>query len=67
MTESSVTIDGECVGKIGKGFLVLFGVTHSDTKAEADFLVDTLLDCGLTADRLPMGVWFDQEDGATRP
>ena len=29
---------------------------------EADFLVDTLLDCGLTSDRLPMGVWFDQED-----
>ena len=29
---------------------------------EANFLVDTLLDCGLTADRLPMGVWFDQED-----
>ena len=23
VTESSVTIDGECVGKIGKGFLVL--------------------------------------------
>ncbi|MBR1760632.1 MAG: hypothetical protein IJ741_05570 [Schwartzia sp.] len=29
---------------------------------EADFLVDILLDCGLTADRLPLGVWFDQED-----
>ena len=29
---------------------------------EANFLVDTLLDCGLTADRLPMGVWFDMED-----
>ena len=29
---------------------------------EAGFLVDTLLDCGLTADRLPMGVWFDMED-----
>ena len=33
---------------------------------EAHFLVDTLKDCGLTMDKLPMGVWFDMEDGATR-
>ena len=29
---------------------------------EADFLVDILKDCGLTADRLPLGVFIDQED-----
>ena len=29
---------------------------------EAHFLVDTLKDCGLTMDKLPMGVWFDMED-----
>ncbi len=29
---------------------------------EAAFLVDILKDCGLAADDLPMGVWFDMED-----
>lgn len=50
VTESSVTIDGKCVGKIGKGFLVLFGVTHSDTKAEADFLVDKVVNLRIFED-----------------
>jgi D-tyrosyl-tRNA(Tyr) deacylase len=36
VSHASVTIDGECVAKIGKGYLVLLGVTHSDTEAEAD-------------------------------
>ena len=30
------------VGKIGKGFLVLVGVTHEDTKENADYLVKKL-------------------------
>lgn len=38
--EASVTIDGECVGKIGAGVLLLIGVTHTDTKAEADCLAE---------------------------
>lgn len=33
-----VTVDGEVVGEIGRGFVVLLGVTHGDTKAEADWL-----------------------------
>ena len=31
VTEASVTIDGEVVVSIGKGYLVLLGVTHADT------------------------------------
>ena len=38
VTEASVTIDGEIVAEIGKGYLVLFGVTHGDTEAMADKL-----------------------------
>lgn len=30
------------MGKYGKGFLVLLGVTHEDTKEEADYLVKKL-------------------------
>ena len=38
VSEASVTIDGECVAKIGKGYLVLFSVTHTDTAALAEEL-----------------------------
>ena len=36
VSEASVTIDGEVVSSIGQGFLILLGVTHSDTTREAD-------------------------------
>lgn len=36
VSEASVTIDGETVSSIGRGLLVLLGVTHSDTGREAD-------------------------------
>lgn len=29
---------------------------------EADFVIKTLQDCGLTADKLEMGIWYDMED-----
>ena len=35
---AGVTVDSECVGKIGRGYLVLLGVGHCDTRAEADKL-----------------------------
>lgn len=39
-----------------------YALTMEQAEREAHFLVDTLKDCGLTADKLPMGVWFDMED-----
>ena len=42
---ASVTIDGNVVGKIGKGFLVLLGVHVSDTEAQAAKIADKI--CGL--------------------
>ena len=39
---ASVQVEGKTVGKIEKGFLVLLGVTHSDTKKEADYLAKKL-------------------------
>ena len=35
---ASVTADGEPAGKIGKGLLVLLGVTEEDTEKEAELL-----------------------------
>lgn len=39
---ANVEVDGNIVGKIDKGFLVLLGVTHNDTKENADYLVKKL-------------------------
>ena len=43
VTEASVTIDGEVVADIGRGYLVLFGVTHGDTEAMADKLASRVV------------------------
>ena len=43
VTEASVTIDGEVVAEIGKGYLILFGVTHDDTEAKVDRLVQRVV------------------------
>lgn len=37
--ESSVTVDGRIIGKIGLGMLVLLGVGRDDTAADVDYLV----------------------------
>ena len=39
---ANVEVDGKIVGKIGKGFLILLGVTHTDTTEIADFLLKKL-------------------------
>ncbi len=38
VSEASVTIDGETVGAIGAGLLVLLGVERGDGEAEAEYL-----------------------------
>ncbi len=38
VSRASVTIDGQIVGRIDRGFLVLLGVTHDDGRAEAAWL-----------------------------
>lgn len=40
---ASVTIDGQCVGKIGQGFLILLGVGPSDTERECRYLAEKAL------------------------
>ncbi|MBK8431912.1 MAG: D-tyrosyl-tRNA(Tyr) deacylase [Chloroflexi bacterium] len=38
VSRASVTVEGRVVGRIGRGFCLLVGITHSDTTAEADWL-----------------------------
>lgn len=51
--EASVTVDGRVVSSIGQGYLVLLGVTHTDTEAAADKL----------AERIPVLRLFEDEKG----
>jgi D-tyrosyl-tRNA(Tyr) deacylase len=43
VTRASVAIDAETVGKIGRGLLVLLGVTHADTAADARWLAEKIV------------------------
>lgn len=47
---ASVTIDGKVNGAIGPGFLVLLGIAPTDTKAEAEKLLDRILGCRVFSD-----------------
>lgn len=43
VNEASVTIDGEVVGRIGRGFLILLGITQDDTPALCRKLAEKVL------------------------
>ena len=38
VSKASVTVEDKIVGQIGQGFLILLGIAHSDSEAEAAFL-----------------------------
>ena len=42
VTEAKVDVNGETVGKINKGFMVLCGITHEDTEKEVNILARKL-------------------------
>ena len=42
VSRAAVRIDGETVGEIATGFLVLVGVAEGDTEADADYLADKI-------------------------
>ena len=42
VTRAKVTVDGETVGEISSGLVVLVGIARDDTKVEAAYLVDKI-------------------------
>ncbi len=55
VSEASVEVDGKIVGEIGRGFLVLVGVTHEDSRAIAEKMLKKMI--GLRI--------FEDENGKT--
>ena len=47
---SSVTIDGEVVGQIGPGLLILLGIREGDGDRQLEFLAEKLLNLRIFAD-----------------
>lgn len=43
VSSASVTVEGEIVGQIERGLLILLGVGQGDTAADADFLAEKLV------------------------
>jgi D-tyrosyl-tRNA(Tyr) deacylase len=48
--QASVTVEGSCVGKIGKGLLLLVGIGRDDTRAVVDKYIDKLIKLRIFAD-----------------
>jgi D-tyrosyl-tRNA(Tyr) deacylase len=42
VTHASVTVDGQIVGEIGSGVLLLVGITHTDTTQHAQWLANKI-------------------------
>ena len=61
---ASVVIDGELVGKIGKGFLILLGVGPNDTEKECRYLAEKALGLRIFEDENgKMNLGLDQIGG----
>src|ERR1019366_8947379 len=50
VSQARVTVDGSVVGEIGAGLLILLGVAKPDTLANAEFLVDKILNLRIFPD-----------------
>ena len=43
VSEASVQVNSECIGRIGLGLVVFLGVTTDDTQSDADYLSEKIL------------------------
>lgn len=59
VSEASVVIDGQTVGQIGRGFLILLGIAPEDTEKEATKLAEKILGLRVfkdEADKMNLGL-----------
>nr|WP_315032722.1 D-aminoacyl-tRNA deacylase [uncultured Chryseobacterium sp.] len=50
VSEASVKVDGEIVGKIEKGVMLLIGIDENDEKSDAEWLVQKILNLRIFGD-----------------
>jgi len=50
VSTAKVTVDNEITGEINQGLMLLVGVTHEDTREDADWLVDKVLNLRIFED-----------------
>lgn len=50
VTEANVKVEGKIVGEISKGLLLLIGIDEEDDKADADWLVQKILNLRIFGD-----------------
>jgi D-tyrosyl-tRNA(Tyr) deacylase len=50
VSEAGVKVDGNTVGEIGKGLMLLVGIDENDEKADADWLVQKILNLRIFGD-----------------
>lgn len=50
--KASVKVEGKEIGKIEKGILVFVGITHTDTKKEADYLAKKITNLRIFEDEV---------------
>ncbi|MDQ1098769.1 MULTISPECIES: D-aminoacyl-tRNA deacylase [Chryseobacterium] len=50
VSEASVKVDGNIVGSIGQGLMLLIGIDENDTSADADWLVQKILNLRIFSD-----------------
>jgi D-tyrosyl-tRNA(Tyr) deacylase len=51
VSEASVTVDGHIVGAIGRGLLILLGVSHTDTATDAILLAAKIAQLRIFSDQ----------------
>ncbi len=50
VSSGSVKIDGKIVGKIGRGLVILLGITHGDTETDVKYLADKCVNLRIFCD-----------------
>lgn len=49
--EATVTVDGQTIGQITKGFVLLVGITHGDTTEDAKYLAEKIVNLRVFEDQ----------------